>query len=139
MSYVCRVCDATFLEIPADAKLICPSRRDRFSALWLFADGNYHDLRKRRDVERPVIQVEEKPPQPEPPVPEPPVPPPVEQVELLREVVEVLVELPQPEPEIEIEVEPEETEVERTTTVAAAFHRILKNLRSSLCFHLFRK
>jgi hypothetical protein len=113
--YICRTCDLRILEIPSDAKLIAPSRRGRFSALYLFADGKYHDLRKRRDAEPPPI-VKQELPEENLPDPQP-----------LASVEEKL-------PEVEVEQLPEpevicgaRDHVKPTTTISLAFNRLFKS------------
>jgi hypothetical protein len=106
---ICTICDRD-LEIPDDAILI----RTRFGkAMYLFpgVNGLVHEFK----IERPA---------PKPPKP-------VEQIELLQEVLNVLTELPPPAPALpkpepvmaEFETEPEQPE----TAMAAAFKRSRKS------------
>jgi len=109
MKYVCTTCDQEFAVIPEDTVQLTPGERRVNS--YRFIDGSMHSLRR---------VIGKKTPKPEP-QPEPP----LEQTELLQEVVEVLEEFPQPEPVVE-EVKPvaAETDVEESmTTMVAAFRR----------------
>jgi hypothetical protein len=128
MSYVCRICDLRVQEIPKDAVLVVPSGRGRKSSLYRFADGSIHDLRLKHNAEPPVAQPD-------------PTPPPVEQPELLQEVVGILEQLPEPQQELPIEqlpqqeaiAEPEidddETSAPITSTMRMAFQRFKRDSR----------
>jgi len=130
MKYVYTTCDQKFDDIPAGAVQLTPGER-RINTYRL-ADETIHSLRKVHGLTEGFHRRWHKTPKPgcefcfPPPKPEPQPEPPVEQVELLQEVVEVLVELPKPQPEIKQKPEVIE-EVVPTTTMAAAFHRIFKS------------
>ena len=127
MSWKCATCDRVFEIIPEDAVLLNRPGRSQHR-VYRFMDGTIHSVRKVISAESIHHRWHDRFPKPDcefcfpPPGPEPP----VEQVELLQEVVQVLDELPEPQPELEIE--PVETEVEEpTTSMAAAFHRLFKS------------
>jgi hypothetical protein len=122
MSYVCRMCDKEFAEIPPGAVLLASSRRGRFSYLYRFADGAVHDLRLVKS-EPPIVKQElpqEKLPTPVVAEPQPP----VEQIELVQEV-EVLAESSEPVEEVTTTDDPETIEEVKPTTVVAAASRNL--------------
>src|SRR6266852_950132 len=120
MSWKCTTCGQQFTDIPEDAVQITPGERRVNS--YRFMDGTVHSLRvvKLMPAQGKHNRWHKKSPRPDclfcnpPAEPEPP----VEQTELLHEVVEVLTELTNSQPQPEII---EEVEEPTTTTMAAAF------------------
>ncbi len=132
MSFVCTTCDQKFETVPDDAVKLTPGKRRTTS--FRFANGRVHHLRldmTRGNAANAVHtrwhQMKKKPAciYCYPPVePEASPEPPVEQTELLTEVVSVLAELPESQPEPEpVAVAPEPRP---NTSMAAAFNRLFK-------------
>lgn len=118
MSYQCAVCEQLFADIPDDAVEIAGGRgRSRRPATYLFADGNFHYLRKKPGKKQ--APSESLSPEPK------------EDTELLREVASVLAALPTPPtPDTTItqqplpQIEPVIEEGESLTPMQLAFRRI---------------
>ncbi|SRR6266446_2359904 len=115
-SMICTICGQRFAEIPEEAVQLTPGGR-----VYRFPDGTVHNLRRVRSAEQKHNRWHKTrksgcefcfPPQR---------PQPVEQPELLNEVLD---ELPQPEEVPPSEVEPEDLEPESQTSMALAFQRI---------------
>ncbi len=126
---ICTTCDQRFDSLPDDAVQITPGRR-RINS-YRFADGAVHHLRldaSRGNFAKGLHTRWHKTPRPEciycyPPVEEAPPELPVEQTELLTEVVSVLAELPEPPPEPVVAVVPV---AQPTTAIAHAFRKLFK-------------
>jgi hypothetical protein len=129
--YRCNICSATWETIPDGAVEILSRNQ---SYVYRFVDGTVHDLRrvtpKRQQSQATHTRWHKTKTKPEcvfcfsPTEPEASPDPPVEQTELLTEVMSVLAELPEPpSAPVAVAVAPEPRP---NTSMAAAFHRLFK-------------
>src|SRR5690349_4192629 len=107
----CTTCDRQFEAIPEDAVRL--TRTKARTNVFRFPDGSIHALRKIRPKSESVPPFQPKTP--------------VEQSELLLEIVQLLAELPKPQPEIKAEPEIEIEDESSMTSMEFAFRRQRNN------------
>ncbi len=139
MKYRCTTCDREFPDgIPEGAVQLTSRHRGRRAISYRLTDGSIHSLHEIKPMtpEHKHKLFHKKTPRSNcrfcyPPEPQPE--PPVEQPELLQEVIQVLETLPQSDKTVVVgpeatkpEIEPDESQFSSITILSAAFARVSK-------------